>query len=129
MSALIGREKGHRLLAAGDLNILRGYGDYGSAYWGARYQTVFDRFDAIGLQCVGPQFPHGRQAAPWPSELPLSSLNVPTFRAGVSPESATRQLDYVFVSKEIASAVKATAMNGVEEWGPSDHCQIRVELG
>ena len=34
------------MLAAGDLNILYGYGENGSAYWAARYATVFDRMRA-----------------------------------------------------------------------------------
>ena len=32
------------MLAAGDLNILYGYGENGSAYWAARYATVFGCF-------------------------------------------------------------------------------------
>jgi len=35
LSVLIGQETGHRILAAGDLNILYGYGENGNAYWGA----------------------------------------------------------------------------------------------
>ena len=34
LSVFIGRQSGHRLLAAGDLNILHGHGEYGSSYWG-----------------------------------------------------------------------------------------------
>ena len=37
------------------------------------YATVFDRAEAMGLVCVGPQAPNGRQAQPWPSELPSDS--------------------------------------------------------
>ncbi len=62
--AFIGREHGHRIIAAGDLNILRGYGEYGSQYWAARYRTVFDRMEAVGLPFAGPQYPNGRQADP-----------------------------------------------------------------
>lgn len=43
----------HRLIVAGDWNILRGYGEYGSKYWKARYDTVFDRAEALGLRFVG----------------------------------------------------------------------------
>ena len=38
--------------------------------WKGRYATVFDRMAAIGLPLVGPQYPNGRQADPWPDELP-----------------------------------------------------------
>jgi hypothetical protein len=48
-------------------------------YWKARYDTVFERAEALGLRFVGPQYPNGRQADPWPVELPRDSLCVPTF--------------------------------------------------
>lgn len=41
LSLLIAK-RGTRIVAAGDLNILHGYGEHGQAYPGARYATVFD---------------------------------------------------------------------------------------
>lgn len=79
VSALVGKAKGHRIIAAGDLNCLHGHGEHGNAYWAARYQTIFDRFSAIGLPVAGAQAPAGRQAFPWPGELPRISRNVPTY--------------------------------------------------
>jgi exonuclease III len=73
LSRLISTRKSHRIVAAGDLNILRGYGENGNEYWRRRYATVFDRAEAMGLRCVGPQTPNGRQAQPWPAELPRDS--------------------------------------------------------
>ena len=67
LSALISTRKNHRIVAAGDLNILCGYGEYGNSYWKGRYATVFDRAQALGLTCIGPQAPNGRQAQPWPA--------------------------------------------------------------
>ena len=129
MSAFIGQKRRHRIIAAGDLNILYGYGENGSGYWAERYKTVFNRMEALGLKFIGPQHPHGRQAAPWPSELPVDSLNVPTFyHSRQSPETASRQLDFVFASKSIAEQVTVRALNDPAEWGPSDHCQIEIEL-
>jgi hypothetical protein len=32
LSALIGRQRGHKVIAAGDLNVLYGYGEHGSPY-------------------------------------------------------------------------------------------------
>ncbi|MEX2258545.1 MAG: hypothetical protein WD672_07530 [Woeseia sp.] len=129
LSLLVGRRNGHRLIAAGDLNLLYGYGENGSAYWARRYMTVFDRMEAIGLRFVGPQSPNGGQADPWPVELPPDSKNVPTFRTRRGdPSTATRQLDFVFASNSIADRVQAVALNGPEEWGPSDHCRIRIEV-
>ena len=129
LSTFIAAKHGHRVLAAGDMNILRGYDEYGDGYWAARYQTVFDRMDAMGLPCIGPEYPNGRQADPWPGELPRDSRNVPTFHSTQqSPETATRQLDYVFASTDLASSLKVRALNAPEEWGPSDHCRIEIEL-
>ena len=79
LSRLIGHATRHRIVAAGDLNVLYGYGEYGNAYAAARYATVFDRMESLGLPFVGPRHPHGRQADPWPDELPEDSRNVPTF--------------------------------------------------
>ena len=129
VSTLVAKEAGHRILAAGDMNILRGHGEYGDPYWAARYQTVFDRMAVLGLPCVGPEYPNGRQADPWPDELPRDSRNVPTFHhARQRPETATRQLDYVFASRGLAGSLRVRALNAVEEWGPSDHCRIQIEL-
>jgi hypothetical protein len=129
LSGLISTRKRHRIVAAGDLNILRGYGEDGASYWKGRYDTVFDRAEALGLICVGPHTPNGRQAEPWPDELPRDSVNVPTFHTSRNaPATATRQLDFVFASGSIADHVTARALNEIEEWGPSDHCRIEIEV-
>ena len=131
LSELIGRQRGHRIIAAGDLNILNGYGEYGSPYWSQRYETVFTRMEALGLAFVGPQSPHGRQAHPWPSELPAESKNVPTYHSSKqTPCTATRQLDFVFASKSIAHDVRVCALNAADpaQWGPSDHCRVLIKV-
>ena len=90
---------------------------------------MFDRLAAIGLTLVGPQAPRGRQADPWPSELPTDSRNVPTyFTTRQSPETATRQLDFVFASQDLADRITVTALNEPERWGPSDHCRLEIEV-
>ena len=126
VSLLVGSERGHRLIVAGDLNLLYGYGENRSPYWAGRYQTVFTRMAAIGLPFVGPQHPDGLQAEPWPDELPRQSKNVPTFRptSGV----ASRQLDYVFASRELVPRLRVRAANKPDEWGPSDHCRVEIGL-
>jgi exonuclease III len=129
LSAFIGRQRGHRIIAAGDLNILNGYGEYGSRYWKRRYQTVFDRLDAIGLPFAGPQARNGQQACPWPDELPQESKNVPTYRTNrKDPKTAGRQLDFVFASLGLFESVSVRAINEPDQWGPSDHCRVEIEV-
>lgn len=129
LSALVGQQAGHRIVAAGDLNILYGYGEQGSAYWESRYATVFGRMSALGLSFVGPQAPAGRRADPWPDELPPTSNNVPTYHTShQTPASATRQLDFVFTSNALAEHVRVRALNEADDWGPSDHCRVEIEV-
>ena len=117
----------HRILAAGDLNILHGYGLGGSPYWAARDRTVFDRMESLKLSFVGPQAPHGRQANPWPDHMPPDSKNVPTYyHSTQNPSTATLQLDYVFASQGFSDSVSVRALNSPEEWGPSDHCRLEI---
>lgn len=130
LSVFIGSQRDHRILVAGDFNILHGYGEHGSPYWGARYQTFFDRMRALGLRFVGPQAPNGRPAEPHPDELPKESRDVPTFHTNnQEPQSATRQLDFVFASEGLADIVSTRALNAPEEWGPSDHCRVEITVG
>ena len=129
LSALIGREDGHRILVAGDWNILHGQGEGGSTYWATRYGTVFTRMAALGLSFVGPQAPQGRQADPWPDELPTDSRNVPTYHSSrQTPATATRQLDFVFASRGLTDSVRVRALNDPDQWGPSDHCRLLIEV-
>ncbi len=128
LSLFIGKQRGHRIIAAGDLTINRGYGEDKSGYWKGRYDSVFNRMDAIGMCFVGPQNPHGCSADPRPQNMPQDSKNVPTYCKSFrkNPAAAYDQLDYVFVSESMADSVKVCALNHPEEWGPSDHCRIKI---
>jgi exonuclease III len=129
LAPLLWDQRRHPVIVAGDWNILFGYGEHGDAHFRGRYQTVFDRAEALGLRFVGPQHPNGRQADPWPDELPRDSMCVPTFHhSQQTPETASRQLDFVFTSAAFADKVHARALNEVTEWGPSDHCRISVDV-
>lgn len=131
LSLLIGKQNGHRIIAAGDLSVYYGYGEDKSGYWKGRYDTVFSRMKAIGLCFIGPQYPNGRLADPRPQNMPQDSNNVPTYCKSFrsNPEAAYDQLDYVFASKSMAKSVKVVrALNCPEEWGPSDHCRIEIEV-
>jgi hypothetical protein len=129
LASLVTGRRGHHLVVAGDLNVLNRYGEHGDPYWAQRYATVFDRAEAMGLHFVGPQAPHGRRADPPAAELPDWSQDVPTYHTSKQGlAGATRQLDFVFASTSIADRVNGRALNSIEEWGPSDHCRIAIEL-
>ena len=117
----------HRILAAGDLNMDFDFGR-GNGEFALRANTVFDRMSARGLEYMGPQHPNGRRADPTPDHLPEDTRNVVTYYPGNSPETARLQLDHVFASRGFHESVSTRALNGVEEWGSSDHCRILIEI-
>jgi exonuclease III len=118
------------LVVAGDWNLLHGYNEAGwPENWKHRYATVFARAEVLGLTYLGPQFPNGRQASPWPEELPHDSRCVPTYRSRAqSPETAARQLDHVFATPGVAARATVRALNAIDEWGPSDHCRLAIDV-
>ena len=119
----------HRIVAAGDLNMDYGGWNPRRPFLSKRERTVWDRMEALRLEYLGPQYPNGRQAEPRPSHLPANTRNVPTFRRkGSSPTTARLQLDHVFASHGFHETVRTEALNGVAEWGSSDHCRIRIEV-
>ena len=130
LTAFIGyydRPDKHRILAAGDLNI----GFWSTDLFDRRAQTVMDRFQALGMDYVGPQYPAGRRADPIPDHLNEESLDVPTYynKSSNTPAGAGVQIDHVFASRGFHKKVRAKALNRVEEWGPSDHCRICIGVG
>ena len=129
LSAFIGHEDSskHRILAAGDLNMI--YGAIGRTLsLPEREGTVWDRFEALGLEFLGPQAPDGRRAAS-PPDVPPDTRNVPTFHpAGRSAADATTQLDYAFASRGFHERIKVRALNEIDEWGSSDHCRLLIEV-
>ena len=131
LSVFIGHENPgtHRIVASGDLNLFYGYGDGGDPYWDARYRSVFDRMNSIGLEFIGPQAPNGRQAQHPPTWQPPDSRNVVTYHSTrQTPETAVNQLDFAFASRGFHESIKVRALNEVDEWGPSDHCRILIEI-
>lgn len=130
LSAFIGHvdPSRHRILAAGDLNMF--YGATGrDLSLPERERTVWDRMAALGLEFLGPQAPNGRRSATPQPDVPADTKNVPTFHIiGQSPAEADRQLDYAFASCGFHEKVKVRALNGVEEWGASDHCRLLIEV-
>ena len=130
LSAFIGNAdpSTHRILAAGDLNLIYGSKTGDPQALDERGSGVFERMETIGLELVGPRYPAGRKAALPPRYLPPDTRNVPTYRTVKEhPASASRQLDYVFASG-FHERVRARALNEVDEWGPSDHCRLVIEV-
>ena len=84
----------------------------------------------LGFERMGPKYPAGRRAHPWPPHLPPDSLNVPTYHTTrQSPATAQTQMDHVFASRGFHTSVTVRALNSVEEWGASDHCRLLIEVG
>ena len=131
LSAFIGSAdpSTHRILAAGDLNMIYGATDDHRLAWPARDRTVTDRMEALGLELLGPRHPNGRQAKPTPHGLPPDTLSVPTFHhSQQDPSEAEYQYDYAIASRGFHEGVKVSAMNSVEKWGASDHCRLLIEV-
>ena len=120
----------HRVLAAGDLNVTYGYGHGSGPYWDARYLNLFERMEAIGLEFMGPQLPNGRQAETLATGEPKCSKNVVTYHLpGKNAETASNnQFDFAFASRGFHEGINIRAMNGVDEWGASDHCRLFIEI-
>lgn len=119
----------HRILVAGDFNLIHGALDSNRLALPARDRSVFARFDALGFEFVGPRYPDGRRADPTPAGLPADTANVPTYYTNRQrPESAANQLDYVFASRGFHESVRTRALNAPEEWGLSDHCRIAIDV-
>ena len=128
----------HRIIAAGDLNTIYGATERSALETPIRAQTVFDRMHAIGMEFVGPRAGEGgRKADPPTNDTRPSTCNVPTY---LSPPQMSEfrergilsgnQVDYVFASHGLDESVRVRAMNKTsEEWGPSDHCRIVIEVG
>ena len=131
LSAFVGHRdpSRHRILAAGDLNMFLGATGR-KLSMPERERTVWTRMKALGLVCLGPQAPNGRQAASPPPDVPANTGNVPTWynKSSECRGTATRQLDYAFASHGFHETVTARALNAVDEWGSSDHCRLLMEI-
>ena len=133
LSAFIGNvdPSTHRILAAGDLNTIYDMkDDYDKTWTTARDRTIWERMNALGFEFLGPQRPNGRQAHPTPEFMNKDTRNVLTYyTVGNSAATANRQIDYSFASRGFHEGVKVRALNGVDEWGASDHSRLLIEVG
>ena len=130
LSAFIGSldPSTHRIIVAGDFNLIYGATEKNPMVLALRDRTVWTRMEALGMVFMGPQYPAGRQADPTPRGMPVDTGNVPTYAWRGKPENARWQLDYVFASRGFHESVRARALNGVDEWGASDHCRVLIDV-
>ena len=131
LSLFVGDEdaSSHRVLAAGDINLDYGWLKDEVSWTGKRAQVVWERFNVLGFEYLGPQSPNGRKAIPTPEHLPADTKNVPTFRSNsMSPMTAQLQLDHVFASRGFHEGIETRALNCVCQWGSSDHCRLVIEV-
>lgn len=119
LSRLVGKKS--RVIAAGDWTINRGWSGQTTPIWNKRealhFQTAFDRMTALGFRHL---MPEGRK-----NDRGEAITHVPI---GFTPDQAHSQLDYVFATENIADRISVWAMNDPNEWGPSDHCRIIIEV-
>ena len=60
---------------------------------------------------------------------PLNTWNVPTWvQSGHSPGKANGRFDYAIASRGFHERVMVCALNQEDEWGPSDHCRLLIEV-
>lgn len=131
VSAFIGHKDParHRILIAGDFNLIHGATESNRLALPARDRSVFGRLEALGFEFLGPGHPDGRRAEPTPRGLPVATSNVPTYYTRAQqPPTAANQLDYVFASRGFHNAIRTRALNAPEQWGPSDHCRIAIGI-
>lgn len=119
----------HRVLAAGDLNMVYGWRDHEATSYSAREKTVWDRMSALGMEYLGPKTPDGRRVCPSDYGGPEDTENVRTYHTSrSSPQNAYIQLDHAFASKGFHEGIATRALNSVSEWGSSDHCRLVMEV-
>ena len=131
LSAFIGDDdpSTHRVLAAGDLNMVYGWRDHNPTSYSAREKTVWDRMSALGMEYLGPKAPHGRRVCPADYGGPEDTENVRTYHTSrSSPQNAYIQLDHIFASRGFHEGISTRAMNRVCQWGSSDHCRLVMEV-
>ena len=119
----------HRVLAAGDLNLSL-WTKFGRRRKNVRVQAVWDRFAALGFEFLGPQQPNGRASVRGPgTRIYRDTQRVITRRARRQGQVRSEsQIDYVFASRGFHESIRCRALNEDEEWGPSDHCRILIEV-
>ncbi len=115
------------LLIAGDLNIFRGYTLDGKKYWLRRYDSVFERREAYGVQrLIGPTWDVPLVDCRCGSE---SCTHVRTYRHMRKDDSKLDQLDFVFgntAARSLNPDCEVVATDAT--WAVSDHAPVMTIL-
>ena len=131
LSAFIGHKDParHRIVVAGDFNLIHGATERNPLAFPARDRSVYAGFDALGFEFVGWQYLTGRLADPSPSALAPDTRKVPIYHSTrQTPRTVANQLDCEFVSHGFPSEVRTRAFDDPEEWRPSDDCPIAIRV-
>lgn len=97
----------HRIIASGDLNMADKLPPERRESFPERERTVFARMAALGLELLGPRYPHGRSADRSRDRARVSDGGAPT-RLRLRPLG-------------LHESVRVRALNAPEDWGASDH--------
>lgn len=123
ITPLLQSRNAERIVLAGDLNVWRGYGS-----WKDRYQTVFDRLAALGLELAGPFRAEGCPPLEGcPCRQGDDCRHVVTYRWHSKETSNPYQLDFVFTrGVEVTGCV---ALDRERYWACSDHLPVVIDFG
>jgi len=123
-------EQGPDVLVGADLNAFRGYSISGKEQAVRRHQFLFDRFEMLGLACIGP-FSSTGPLENCPCHLREACDHVQTYRHMNQDSSRSFQNDYVFATKRLRRQLvscKALATENRSLWEFSDHSPIEIKL-
>lgn len=115
---------------AGDLNVWHAYEGSGER-WARRFQVVFDRLFAHGLELLGPFRREGRPPLEGCTCGSEDCRHVDTFRYNRNPAATPYQNDFIFGTKMLQDALAAYGCFACEEddiWEFSDHRPVVARL-
>lgn len=116
------------VLMAGDINTFRDYTLGGTKAELRRYQLVFERLSALGMECLGP-FSDSGPLAGCPCRDELNCRHVKTYRHYNRTDGKPLQLDFAFGNKALRKRfVSCKAVDDEKYWAVSDHAPVEVLL-
>lgn len=122
LTLLLQEKKRSHVVLAGDLNVFYQWdrATYDS-YWAPRYDTVFTRLAAYGLNLVGPFGDQPLDGCECGRDL--ECRHVRTFAFQRKPENRLNQLDYAFATPSLRLA-ECRVLDDAAAWHYSDHLPV-----